>query len=141
MIKEVQPAEDQDFRWVKAVRSCSAFEVFKLLQGECAQDVEDRNEIRSGAEQRLVIFAISAHGGKFLVTRQGTQISSSVRFECRPASIVVLDDDEHVFLEASLAVNDLGECRLRVGEDELTRWQFRRRALHDLFFRWSFPAL
>jgi hypothetical protein len=33
-----------------------------------------------------------------------------------------------------LTLSDDGNCHLRVGETEYTFWQFRKLALHDLFF-------
>jgi hypothetical protein len=51
----------------------------------------------------------------------------------------VRGNDDAVLLEAGLTLNDEGECRLRTGEQELTFWQFRKRALYNLFFKLKEP--
>jgi hypothetical protein len=36
--------------------------------------------------------------------------------------------------KATLTLNDMGECRLKINGQEREFWQFRRTALEDLFF-------
>lgn len=124
---------DQEFRWVKALAECSPFQVLKFLQDGCQQDVQDRNEQRS--EGDAFGFKITSTANHFRVLREGNRISSSVKFEASPTGISVSDDNDIVILQAILTVNDEGQCRLRIGNDEVTFWQFRRRALQDLFFK------
>jgi hypothetical protein len=47
---------------------------------------------------------------------------------------VALDDTRKTILEGTLSLSDETECRLKVGDKELTFWQFRKRALENLFF-------
>jgi hypothetical protein len=60
--------------------------------------------------------------------------SRSVDFVCTRDEIQVSDDKDQLLYSASLTLNDEGKCRLRVGDKELTQWQFRRMALEKLFF-------
>jgi predicted polyphosphate/ATP-dependent NAD kinase len=129
---------EQEFRWVKAQQACSPFEVFKLLQIGCQKDAEDRREIALAAGDP-VGFKVTPGGTEFLVLREGNRISSSVLFKWDANGIVVYDAEDRLMLRASLVVNDEGECRLKVEKEELTFWQFRKRALQDLFFNFQFP--
>ena len=38
--------------------------------------------------------------------------------------------------QATLTLTDAGECKFKVGDDELYAWQLLRRALEGLFFNW-----
>ena len=121
----------QDFSWVKAEFACSPFEVFKILRHQCEQDVLDRNTLHRQGDPAS--FKVTSVGDTFLVLREGREISSSVKFEWNAEGITVRDNDDVVLLRATPTVNERGECKLRVGEEELTFWQFRKKALLDLF--------
>lgn len=126
---------EQDFRWVTARHACSPFEVYKLLQSGCERDIEERNALRKSPTDDPFTFKLTTDGDGFYVLRQGERrIASSVAFNWTEAGISVLGNDRTVFLEATLTLNDEGECRLKVGAEELSLWQFRKRALEDLFF-------
>jgi len=49
-------------------------------------------------------------------------------------TIQVKNGDREVLFEAGITLNDAGECKLRVDTEEVESWQFRRRALEELFF-------
>jgi hypothetical protein len=59
-----------------------------------------------------------------------------VRFKLQPADgrIRVEGDGVHVVFFAGLTLNDDGECRLVVDEQQLDLWQVLRRALEPLLF-------
>jgi hypothetical protein len=125
---------DQEFRWVTATARCSPFEVFKLLQKGAEQDVADRMESRKPNES--VAFRLSiVRQDCFMVLRDGPRISSCIEFTWSESGIQVRGDENQLLLDASLTLNDDGECRLRIGKELLTFWQLRKRALEDLFFR------
>ena len=42
------------------------------------------------------------------------------------------DGADKLMFDATLTLNDKGECRLKIGEKELDFWQFRKLALEDL---------
>ena len=94
--------------------------------------MEDRNGMRGSATHYA--FRVSSQGQVFFVWREGDRISSSVKFEWNDAGITVRNNENAVMLQARPVVNDDGECRLKLKDQELTFWQFRRRALDDLFF-------
>jgi hypothetical protein len=123
-----------EFSWVMARYACSPFEVYKQLQMGCERDVSERDETRRPPPKDPFIFKIASSGDSFLVWLEGDRISSSVEFRWTEKGISVRDNNKKPFLEATLTLNDEGECRLKVGTDSLTCWQFRRRSLEDLFF-------
>ena len=127
---------DQEFRWVKAQRECSPFEVFTLLRAGCTQDVQDRNDMRvmDPTFGSPFGFKLTSQSEKFFVLREGNQISASVAFEWNSGGVTVRDGNDAPMLQAALVIDDEGLCRLRVGIEDLTFWQFRKRALQDLFF-------
>jgi hypothetical protein len=87
-------------------------------------------------ERRAVYgFITTAHGNRFSVVLQSTGLESrSVVFEQTEVGVVVKDGDDNEVLEATLTLNNQGECRLKVGKEELEFWQFRRLVLEDFFF-------
>ena len=125
----------QDFDWVKARSACSPFGVFTKLRVQLESDVAARNAVREERkESNMVSFFLDSAPDRLLVRREGNNVSASVEFRWTQTGIAVRNDHSAVILEGILTLNDDAECRLRVGRDELTFWQFRRRALEDLFF-------
>jgi hypothetical protein len=118
-----------DFDWVKARIACSPFAVFQQLQLGCERDVAERNE----PSVEPVLFRTVADRESFVVFREGGRLSAVVEFSWSRTGIAVRRDGSP-FLEAIPTLNDDGDCLLKVGEDELTCWQFRKRALEDLLF-------
>jgi len=47
----------------------------------------------------------------------------------------VNDKDGKKILEATLTLNDSGECRVKIGGQEYELWQMRKKALENLFFK------
>ena len=116
----------------------SKFEVFKLLEKGVEQDIADRLEAARKAQQPVSFRLTRAGSESFLVLQEGLKISSCVKFTWGPSGIRVLGvlgNNTEMMLQASLTLDDAGECRLRVGNELLTLWQFRKRALEDLLFR------
>jgi len=109
--------------------------VYKLLQSGCERDVAEWNDLRRPAPADPVVFKVKPHGHSFFVSREGHQINASIEFMRTDAGISVRRDDGTFVLEATLALNDDGKCRLKVGKEELSFWQFRKRAMEDLFFK------
>ena len=125
----------QDYDWVNARGECSPFIVFTTLRGQAESDVEKRNALREKRQEtNLVALNITPSPDRFIVHREQVGRAASLQFSWTKTGIEVRDDDGKVILEGILTLNDDAECRLRVGKDELTFWQFRRRALEALFF-------
>ena len=124
---------EQNFSWVKARHACSPYAVFQFLQLGCQRDIEERTTLRPLEHMALYSFKVEAEEKSFLVLRGGAR-PASVRFMWSDAGISV-SRDLRVFLEGTLTLDDQGECRLKVGNEPLSFWQFRKRALEDLLFR------
>jgi hypothetical protein len=122
---------NSDFNWVKARAECSAAQVFKELELGAKEDVEKRNLLRSPEEQFRFLVA-QAGPDRFAVIREAARGSRSVDFMLAH-SIISVDAGLSKF-SGVITLNNFGECRLRVGNDELEQWQFRRKALEQLFF-------
>ncbi len=124
----------ENFRWVSARAICSASQVFQQLYNEVIGDVEERNSIPSGDSQ--VKFTVTTGKGNFSVVRQiYGSIPDSVNFAISRGGIITVQDDDNTFqFTATLTLNNEGKCRLRVGDNDLCLWQFRRMALEKLFF-------
>ena len=123
--------QTQDFDWVTARASCSGFHFFQKLKDGIRGDVRAINDIRSGTG---VGFTLDAEGDHLLVLREGKETDDSIRFMWSGNVMCVINGADATILEGSLTLNDEGQCRMKVGEKELTFWQFRKRALENLFF-------
>ena len=121
-----------DWDWVSARHECSPRKFFERLDLLAQQNVKQRNAIGGAA------FGHVSHKSLFSVfgeNRSGPLGSPAVRF--------VLDDKGTIRVEASgldvgfegeLTLNNSGECRLKVGSEELSEWQVLKRALEPLLF-------
>jgi hypothetical protein len=61
-------------------------------------------------------------------------LHESMIFRLTNYTIDVLEKDYKPLLTALAMLNDEGECKLKVGDQKLELWQFRKRALENLFF-------
>jgi len=94
-------------------------------------DVVARNKILTQNDQMRFEVKDGRDLDSFTVMRH-SQRSDSVYFYAQDNAITVLKGMEP-FLQGSITLNDAGECRLKVKDVELEFWQFRRRALEELF--------
>jgi hypothetical protein len=125
-----------DVRWVKALPS--AKRIGEMLHQGCKADVEDRNVAtdESDSHHRITFkisendgdgFAVACHSGfrgiigrcTFTWSRSDVEVSGP-------------GDDT---LSGRIVLGDKGECRLKVGDRNLTFWQFRMMALQRLFWQ------
>jgi hypothetical protein len=125
----------QNFHWVLARAKCSAANVFKELELGIRDDVEKAQSLVEKHE--TIVFSVSqTQNNRFSVLRVDdpiTSASESVDFSCINSAILV--HGEGVNMCALLTLTNDGECKLRVEDDELDQWQFRKMALQKLFFR------
>jgi hypothetical protein len=125
--------------WVKKRAACSIQQVFAELKLGVKGDVEDMQSTLKPQEETRFNFAEA--GKRFSVTRVDDPMSSigqSVYFECSNKTIIVSGDGdfgEEKMFTAELTLTNEGHCKLKVGQDELYQWQFRRMALERLFFK------
>ena len=122
--------ESEDFPWVQKRAECSYSQVFKELEMAVDSDVKIKHKQTEGGPRGFRFQRYS--DDRFVVYREAFQGSTNVEFGCTHPGIYA--KGEGVNLKAVLSLNDDGECRLKVGDDELKNWQFRKRALEDLFF-------
>lgn len=119
-----------DFDWVTERANCSIDVVFESLKTGVRRDVDTRDGI---AETEGRQFKLIDEGDNFSVVSIWASGRGVIRFVLKKPLITVSGDGQPL-MEARLMINDEGRCRLRVKDDELEFWQFRRRALERLFF-------
>jgi hypothetical protein len=123
-----------DFHWVLARSKCSIAVVFTELQLGAVDDAKKAQSTLS--QQGWPTFeATNIIGNSFCVVRaQNPLFSKRVEFSHSENEIQVRDDHAKLFMTATLTLTNEGECKLKVGDQELEQWQFRRMALEGLFF-------
>ena len=120
----------EDFNWVEKRCACSVADVFIALIKEVEIDTATRHAQSAGLQ---VGFRFQSYGNrKFVVYRSSMDHSTEVEFVCKDKGIHAKGNKLN--LVATVGINDQGECRLRIGEEELENWQFRKRVLEALFF-------
>jgi hypothetical protein len=126
-----------ELNWVKARAECSLAQVFKALELAIKDDIEAVNSLtRVDAGTK---FALVPYGGKrFSVVCEVNHFpSGSIDFSLSETEILVGCGADTIF-RARLTLTDSGRCKLKLRvngtELELEQWQFRRKALEDLFF-------
>ena len=82
----------------------------------------------------MVRFKLEPGERNFFVHRSGENVVESLEFIYTESGINVRNEKHEVKLSANLTLNDQGECKLLMDGKELDEWQFRRRALEELFF-------
>lgn len=128
----VRTKPDQDFDWVQARTECSPSAIFERLKISLKTDAKIRTQalIQKGSDYG---FSVISEGRSVSVFVQGNNLSRSVVFDLTEDGVSVHTGDKHI-AEATLTLNDEGECRLKVGDKELELWQFRKFALEEFFF-------
>jgi hypothetical protein len=125
-----------NFDWVNARAKCSLQEVFKELEQGVRVDVEAANGLVSAGD--ALRFSVTKSFPKhFTVNRIDDPIRSKGRaidFIWSDSTIEVRNQNNEALFTASLTLNNEGRCKLKVGDQELEAWQFRRMALERLFF-------
>lgn len=118
----------EQFEWVTTRASCTLFKVFELLSEEIRGDVEI---INARVKHR---FSLEKVNNVIKVFRD-TDSNRVVSFGVREGRLYAEDSgDKSRKIEATLALNNNGQCRLMVNGLECERWGFRMAALEHLFF-------
>jgi hypothetical protein len=125
-----------DFHWVVARSKCSIQQIFAELELGVRDDVDKAQSLVPPNE--MTKFFVSKSGNRFGVTHLAEPHIppiAAVTFSCVGDGIhVSRDGEKEPFLVATLTLNNDGECKLKVGRDELDQWHFRRMALEHVFF-------
>jgi len=124
---------NEDFDWVGSRSGCSSDVAFERLKGEIEADVAARNAKRPshhayGFSSRSDIDCIA-------VNLDGNAVLKKViKFRKTAGGISVHDINDSQIFEASLILNNDGECRFLIDGKECRSWQLRYKALEGLFF-------
>jgi hypothetical protein len=123
-----------NFDWIAAFSACALSAIFEKLKLEVESDVKSRNGQLSGTSARYE-FHFIGNGSSFLVAVVASGISGmAVKFKLTDSAIVVTDAQDKKMFEASLTLNDEGECVFLIDSEEKRSWQLRKRALAQLLF-------
>jgi hypothetical protein len=126
--------QGSDFNWVKARHECSAARMFTRLSLRAAADVEERNELRTDRElKREIKFEFQSKGARFEVF-QNSRERPSVTFVLDGDGIRVEGNNPSACFAGTVTLNNEGQCRLKVEQEELQEWQVLKRALEAFFF-------
>lgn len=117
------------FSWVIARQACSAEQVFGRLKDQVDQDVKARSSIRHERHDTGK-FELAANANDFTVFGPPRRF---VKFTLLDGARILVEGEGVEFVATPIMNND-GECRLRVKEEELQEWQVSRLALEDVFF-------
>jgi|SRR5688500_5467551 hypothetical protein len=121
-----------DFDWVAARNNCSLSVVFKQLEIEAEKNVNQRNALGNKKLEKDR-FQFIPKENYFVIMRGGSS-SRSVAFSLKLDHIYVEPSSSGgQSIRATLTLNNLAECKLKVNNQELERWQLLRMALEDLF--------
>jgi hypothetical protein len=124
------------FDWVNARARCTVQEAFKELEQGVQVDVEAANAlVTTGDPLRFSI--TKSFATHFTVNRIDDPVRSQGRaidFVWSDNKIEVCNQNNQLLHAATLTLTNEGRCKLRVGDEELEMWQFRRMALEKLFF-------
>ncbi len=121
------------FDWVTSRSACTLAKVFATLRQQAEEDVKTRNAQRP--TYAPYEFSLADDIDAFTVFLKAKDLSRSVTFKLNEHDITVQDDQANSRFQVRLHFNDLGECRLRIDDQEREFWQVRRMALEDLMFR------
>lgn len=120
-----------NFDWVSARAKCTPFKIFEVLHSHVQQDIQKRNLLPAEIAAHKT-FSFQSNGNWFAVVYGGNK---GIKFVLTENGIKVEDiESRRILHEGVLVMSDDGQCRLRVGSVEYDLWQFRKLALHDLFF-------
>src|SRR5262249_14557635 len=126
-----------DFDWVNARAKCSLSSMFVELQMDAEKDVERINElkVKTGIGP---LFELKKAEGNFTVIRLATaetQSPTMIAFRLNPESIMIESNRRHADrIAVTVALNNQGQCVLKLDDEELYRWQLLKRVLEKLFF-------
>lgn len=124
--------------WVKARGACSLSQMFEQLKSDVHEDVTQRNSIRVDGRDHFYEWQMAESHNNFRVIREGgdTFDRRAIGFYLEQGKITV-KDQQHVMFSVTVTLNDQGECKFKIGEEEKESWQIRKKALEDVFY---FPS-
>jgi hypothetical protein len=140
-------AQDQieaaGYDWIAARHACSPTHAFIVLREQVMADVERRRALMKEVEKENYQFSTGSRDWMFWVSVSGSYVDKGVAFHRSATGISVRDAaNDAPLLEGKLTLDNDGECKLKVGENIYSFWQFRKLALENVLFtsvaKWSF---
>lgn len=107
--------------------------MFELLRQLARVNVDQINGLGTGPRFKFDDSKPSQGRGFFVWDKSSINERRAVDFWLRDDSIRVESSGRNP-IDATLTLNDNGQCRFKVGSEELDAWQLMRRALEWLFF-------
>jgi hypothetical protein len=124
------------FNWVQARFECSLGELFENLKTEVKADVAERERLLRTTERKDCAFKFSASECAFSAWIDGNNIHQSVEFTLEERWISVRKNGGGDLICCIFAtLNNQGRCVARIDHRLYERWQVRKLALEELFFR------
>jgi len=122
-----------EFDWVNACANCSIGLLFEQLNAQVEKDIDARQALSKGPPYSYG-FRFRLENNTIIALIEGHRLHESVTFRLSGNAIEVMGRDSQLLFSGTAVLNNDGECRLRVNGEELELWQFRKKALEDLFF-------
>lgn len=119
----------KELDWISIRSKCSLSVMFELLKSQVETDIAKQNEIPGHPQ-----FSMGFSPASFTVLNHTIEGIRAVVFALTKTHIEIKNAERQILFQASLTINDSGECRLKVDDKELELWQIRKRALEELFF-------
>ncbi len=126
-------AMENEFDWVNARANCSIGLLFEQLKTQVEKDMDTRQALCKGPPYYYA-FRFKVENNTIIALIEGHRLHESVTFRLSGNAIEVMGRDGKLSFNGIATLNNDGNCRLRVNGDELELWQFRKKALEDLFF-------
>lgn len=125
----------QELNWVELRAACSAERLFVELQSGIENDVAAINRVGNvEPDSQYRFMAQATTDGRVFVVRQAGG-GPRVKLGVHKGRIFVEDEATPSKWSARVTFSNEGRCRLKLDEgDEIEQWQFRKMALHNLFF-------
>ena len=122
----------QELAWVERRAACNLAEVFHQLCMEIADDIIAINGLRP---KELCFKQESLSDGSIVIGQPMRTPRVTVMIGIVDREIMVRNQLKREEWSATVGLNDAGRCVLRLRNgSELETWQFRKKALEELFF-------
>ena len=125
----------QELNWVEKRAACTVANMFNQLCDGIRGDLEAVNLALRLTEETHFQVDLHSDGTTAIVGQPNMTPRKRVYVGIRGEQIYVLQEWDKRQWAASIGLNNEGRCILRLDSaDELEQWQFRKRALGELFF-------
>ena len=122
----------QELNWVEKRATCNVAEIFHQLCIEIGNDIIAINGIRY---KELYFKQESLRDGTIVIGQPNRTPRATVSIGIVDQQIIVQDQATPDKWSVRVGLNSEGRCVLKVeGGSELETWQFRKKALENLFF-------